>query len=968
MKCLHKKIALAALLLGSAPVAVYSQLSFANSNSRLSVTDFHSGNSISVLDMDGDGMDDIARMDEGYQLQLQKQRTGQSFVTVNGVNMGGSSAWSMVVADANEDGYRDVVAGFGSGASLSLANAGGASYGAATALPNSGYFLQNMNFMDVDNDGDVDIFGCNDVGMSKIWTNNGSGAYTVSNIINFDVSATDDSGNYGSIWSDFDNDGDVDFYIAKCRQGVNDSNDARRISILFVNNGNGTYTENAAAYGLRIKAQSWTANFEDINNDGWFDVLLTQHDVNTKLMLNDGTGHFHNINANNAAGLNINFTPYQSKMADFDNDGWVDVLISGSSGSASSGRLFRNNHNNTFTAVTNAFPSPSENAIHSYGLGDLNHDGKMDIYAGYGDGYNSSTNVDDVLWLNTTDNENHFVAFTLQGTISNRDALGARIFLYGDWGVQTREVRAGESYGTCNTFNLHFGLGSATSIDSAIINWPSGTVTKLYDKPVDQFITVIEGQCSSPDNKITYVGSPVICAGQSVTLSAPAGGGYTYLWSNGATTQTTQVTTAGEYSVKVTSGSCSSISPIVTVEVSPDETPTVTALGDLTFCAGGSVTLEGPAGVSGYHWTGGATTQQLEVTESGSYALTIDGSCQQWTSAPVEVEVLAAPTPVIPGASVLNSGSVTLTATSGNNLEWYDAAVGGTLINTGNSYTTPVLTSTTSYFVQGTSEYPGQTNHTGQTDHAGSSEYSGGNGTNATTSFTVLDDCTLKSVKVYTDLAGERLIQVKNGGGTVVASATVNIPVTTGLPGGSTRIDLNFSLAPGTYTIGTDAATNNTNFGYASPRLKRTNGTGVAYPYTITDILSITGSSEGSTLFYYFYDWEVVSGSYSCVSERTEVTVTVTSDAGIAESNTVGLITYPNPTDGQLNIKATQTAVNGATLKVLDVTGKTVYLERTVNLPQGGIKTINVQGMASGIYTLELANGESVYNVKFIVR
>ncbi len=93
-------------------------------------------------------------------------------------------------------------------------------------------------------------------------------------------------------------------------------------------------------------------------------------------------------------------------------------------------------------------------------------------------------------------------------------------------------------------------------------------------------------------------------------------------------------------------------------------------------------------------------------------------------------------------------------------------------------------------------EYPGQTNHTGQTNHAGSSEYSGGNGTNATTSFTVLDDCTLKSVRVYTDLAGERLIQVKNGGGTVVASATVNVPVTTALPGSSTRIDLNFSLAP----------------------------------------------------------------------------------------------------------------------------------------------------------------------------
>ncbi len=190
-------------------------------------------------------------------------------------------------------------------------------------------------------------------------------------------------------------------------------------------------------------------------------------------MLNDGTGHLAQHQREQCSRFGFDFTPYQSKMADFDNDGQMDILISGSSNSASSGRLFHNNGDNTFTPIADAFPSPTENALHSYGLGDLNHDGKIDIYAGYATGYTSPSGVDDVLRLNTTDNENHFVTFNLQGTISNRDALGARIFLYGDWGVQTREVRAGESYGTCNTFNLHFGLGSATSIDSAIINWPS---------------------------------------------------------------------------------------------------------------------------------------------------------------------------------------------------------------------------------------------------------------------------------------------------------------------------------------------------------------------------------------------------------------------------------------------------------------------------------------------------------------
>ena len=969
MKCLYTKVAIVALCTGLTSMAAQSQITFTNANARLSTSTFNSGVGISVLDMNGDGLDDIARMNQGYVLQVQNQRVGQSFAAVSGVSMGNSSAWSMVVGDVNGDGYRDVIAGFGSSATLSKSTGSGTGFAAATALPSSNFFLQNMNCMDVDNDGDIDIFGCNDNGESKIWVNNGSGTFTVSNIINFDVTPSDDSGNYGSIWSDFDNDGDVDFYIAHCRQSVNSPTDPRRINVLFQNNGNGTYTSNAAAHNLAIGAQSWTSSFDDINNDGWFDILVTNHDVPNMLMLNDATSNalFSDINASNGAGLNINFTPYQSKMVDFDNDGFIDILITGSNTNSSSARLFRNNGDNTFTGVTTAFPSAANNAIHSFAVGDLNHDGKMDIYAGYATGYTTPSSTDDILWLNTTSNNNHFITFNLQGTTSNRDALGARIFLYGAWGVQTREVRSGESYGTCNSFNLHFGLGTATTVDSAVIKWPAGTTTKLNNLPVDQFVTVIENQCTSPNNIVSVVGSPVLCTGQTVTLAAPSGTGYTYLWSNGATSQQTQVSAAGEYSVKVTANGCSSTSAIKVVQVSPDETPTIAATGDTKFCDGGSVTLDGPSGWSGYHWSNGGTSEDLVVTQSGTYSLTIDGSCQQWTSSSITVTVLDPAEPVGTGGSVLNSGTVTLSAT-GTDLKWYDAAQNGNLLGTGNTYTTPVISNTTTYYVQSTTQYPGDVYNTGQTDHSGSTQYSGTNATNATTYFTVTDNCVLASVKVYTDTPGERLIQVKSGT-TVVASATVNIPVTTSLPGGSTRIDLNFNLAPGSYTLETDATTNTTNFGYASPRLQRSNGGGVAYPYTIPNILSITGCSEGNTLFYYFYDWEVEHGAMECNSQRVAVVATVYSDAGINEvANELGITTYPNPTDGQLNIKPTKGNVNNATLKVLDMTGKTVYAERTVNMVQGSVKTVDVSGLAAGMYTLEVSNGQSVYNVKFIVR
>lgn len=968
MKKLHKHTVFALLFSGSLPLTAMAQISFTNANSRFSNSNFTSGNAISVADMDGDGLDDIARMNDGYQMSVERQRPGQQFQKINGVNMGSGSAWAMVVGDANSNGYKDVVAGFNGAARISVDNGAGTGYLANTQLPSSGFFLQNMNMADVDNDGDLDIFGCNDVGLSRIWVNNGAGVYTVSNIIDFNVTSdvpgdqsTDDSGNYGSVWSDFDNDGDLDLYIAKCRQGVGNSNDPRRINLLFVNNGNGTFTENAQAHNLRIGAQSWTANFEDINNDGWFDVLITNHDVPTMLMLNNGSGGFSDINAGNAAGLNISFTPYESKMADFDNDGFVDVLISGSSTNPSAARLFRNNGNNTFSPVTAAFPA--NGTLQSFGIGDLNHDGRLDIYAGYANGYNSPSSTNDILWLNTTNTSNHFVSYDLRGVISNRDAVGARIFLYGAWGVQTREVRAGESYGTSNSFHLHFGLGSATVIDSAVIRWPSGMVTKLVNQAVDQFYHVVEGDCVSPVNQISYIGSPYLCPGQTVTLSAPSGAGYTYLWSTGATTQTIQVAATGEYSVQLASGNCASYSAPVSIELSPDQTPSLNILGDTVFCEGGSVTLEGPAGMSAYNWSNGLLTQNAVITQSGTYILTVQGYCEQFSSAPVTVQVLASPAPPTTNASVLNSGSDTLTA-AGNNIEWYSTPTGGSAIGTGSTFVTPVLSTTTTYYAQATNTYPGDTLHTGQTAHPGGSAYSGSNNTNTITYFTVSANCTLVSAKVYTDTPGERLVQIKQGG-TAVASALVNIPSTSGMSDGI-RVALNLALSPGSYTIETDGATNTANFGFTGPRLQRSSS-GVVYPYTLPGLVSITGCSEGPGLYYYFYDWEVAEEGYVCVSERSPATLTVYSDVSIEEQKAGAVSVYPNPASGMLNIK-TDDGFGNALLRMIDVSGKVVLMQQQVYTTAGGTVSVDISALAPGMYTLQVIQGESRINRRVIVR
>ena len=127
-------------------------------------------------------------------------------------------------------------------------------------------------------------------------------------------------------------------------------------------------------------------------------------------------------------------------MADMDNDGFVDLLHAGGSH-----RYFRNNGNMTFTLVNNTFPNGD--TMHSFGLGDLNHDGSMDVYASYGDGYNDpDAQNDDMIWMNNGNN-NNWIVFELEGTTSNKGAVGALVEIHGPWGVQIREIRAGESYG-----------------------------------------------------------------------------------------------------------------------------------------------------------------------------------------------------------------------------------------------------------------------------------------------------------------------------------------------------------------------------------------------------------------------------------------------------------------------------------------------------------------------------------------
>jgi uncharacterized protein (TIGR02145 family) len=198
---------------------------------------------------------------------------------------------------------------------------------------------------------------------------------------------------------------------------------------------------------------------------------------------------------------------------------------------------------------------------------------------------------------------------------------------------------------------------------------------------------------SPPSATITTIGANALCAGQSTTLSAPAGN--TYLWSNGLTTQNITVNAAGTYSVQVTNGAgCSAVSAPVTINVNPVPAATITPNGVTSFCTGGSVVLTASAG-SSYLWNNGATTQSITVNNSGSFTVTVTGAggCNA-TSAATTVTVNANPsasiTPNGP-TTFCAGGTLLLSASAGSTYLWSNGASTPSLsVSSSGSYTVTV--------------------------------------------------------------------------------------------------------------------------------------------------------------------------------------------------------------------------------------------------------------------------------------
>lgn len=851
-KCITTLVALAFCAWGTAQ-------SFTNSSGLLPDS-FNSGGCVGITDMDQDGLDDIIVLDGADELNIYYQEVDGSFEVYFYGDVGGSQ-WGMCAGDVDDDGHHDVFCG-GNGDGVHYIQISGRGAYSQTNLDNGSMFMQGCNIVDIDNDGQLDAFGCHDVGLSRTWGNDGSGnlSYDGSliDLTNYDFTGypgTDHSGNYGSVWTDFDCDGDIDMYLAKCRQGVNDPNDPRRINQLWVNDGAGNFTEEALARGLVFYEQSWTSDFADVDNDGDFDCFVTNHSDEMFLYENDGTGNFTDVTG--ASGFSDSGFFLQGKLEDLDNDGWVDLIYTGGVH-----KYYRNDGDGTFTEVPNMFPYGD--TMHSLSIGDLNNDGALDVYASYGNGYvNADASNPDILWMNDG-NANNWISFDLEGTTSNTSAIGAKAKLYGNWGIQVREIRAGESYGIVNSFKCHFGMGTETVADSVVIDWPSGMSTTIVNPAINQLHHIPEADCLVSSPPISPVGPHVICPGDILVLTAPAGFDE-YLWNTGEITQSINVTAQGNFYCMVTDASnCMGISAAVAVDSQTPAPPTATADDVLEFCEGSSVNLNSSPGVS-YLWSNGEVTQNIAVTTTGTYSVDVTDICGDvQTSNAIDINVLAGPGfPDVDDEVLPGPGSATFTGTSAN-LQWYDAVDAVVPVATGDTYMTPVITETTSYWVEDIAMHGGvMASSADSTDNEG--QYH--SNSNNWILFDVHEELILNSVKVYANGDANRTIELIDELGNVLESGTFFIL------DGEQVVTLDWTIP-----VGTQYGLRSTS---GNPQLWRhvdlTDGAG--YPFNVGSSATITGSSVTGgnqyNYYYFFYNWQVTTVTVECTGPRVEVVATV---------------------------------------------------------------------------------------------
>lgn len=388
--------------------------------------------------------------------------------------------------DINNDGNPDAcVVNWYNVNNLLYTGIAGGSFSRQTGpiVANDAGYSETASWGDYDNDGLLDLYVTNSAGNRKNFLYHNTGNATFTKIITGSV-VNDTYYSRCVNWTDIDNDGDQDLFV---------TNESQQNENIYRNDGGGTFTALTSGPLLTNGGNTMSGSWGDYDNDGDMDVFLANDQGFNALFRNNGNFNFTKIL--NDTLVKTPARSFSSAWSDVDNDGDLDVFITNAflPGTKQVNFFYTNNGNGTFTRNTTDIITQDSAWYYGCAFADYDNDGFEDLavatcrFAGI--------DQPDRLYHNSG-NTNKWLTITLQGTISNRMAIGAKVrvkaIINGSPVWQMREISAQSAYCGQSDMRAHFGLGNATQADSIKIEWPSGIVAYYTQVSANQFVQYVE--------------------------------------------------------------------------------------------------------------------------------------------------------------------------------------------------------------------------------------------------------------------------------------------------------------------------------------------------------------------------------------------------------------------------------------------------------------------------------------------
>jgi enediyne biosynthesis protein E4 len=328
-------------------------------------------------------------------------------------------------------------------------------------LRQSGWVL-DLGHADADNDGDDDLYVACDFGTDRFYRNNGNGTFTdiTESAIGFDTKK-----GMNAEWGDFDNDGLLDIYVTNITDDY-----MREGNFLWHNDGNLKFTDVGRETGTYDTGWGWGAKFFDYDNDGWLDLYVMNGWVS----------------AGKESYVPDIFAMITRPNVDFaDARNWPPMGSKSLSGYQKK-RLFHNLGGQLFHDEAARHGLDSTLDGRGVAVADFDNDGRLDLFV-------ANANGEQRFYHNTMPPGPHWVEFLLQGTKSNRQAVGAQLRLKAGDATWLRFVDGGNSFAGQSSARVHFGLANRNAFDSVEVRWPSGLKETFRGLAADKLHKMVEG-------------------------------------------------------------------------------------------------------------------------------------------------------------------------------------------------------------------------------------------------------------------------------------------------------------------------------------------------------------------------------------------------------------------------------------------------------------------------------------------